>query len=173
MNPDEVKIVASGQKWLSGSEAVPIESALCSLIRESKEKLELTMYSIWTGYEFADRVWKEISDASDRGVQIYMIVDRFDSQDSEAAKRIVIDMARRSPGTFGVRSFDDENGILHAKLAIADGTRAIISSSNQSDGGYAKNHEIGLLLEGPTASKASLMFTRLYSSDSCRNVNLR
>jgi phosphatidylserine/phosphatidylglycerophosphate/cardiolipin synthase-like enzyme len=172
MPEDKVRIVASGQKWLKGSEAIPIEVALCSLILEATEKIEITMYSIWTGFEFADRVWDEISAATDRGVQIYFVIDKFHSQRSEAAKRLVLDMLRKSPNTIGVRSFEDHNGIMHAKMVIADGSRAIISSSNQSDGGFAKNHEIGLLVEGPAASKASSMFGRLYNSNFCRPVNL-
>ena len=63
---DRVRLVAAGQHWLTGSEALPIEDAICGLISDAERTLELTMFSIWTGYEFADRVWGEITAAAAR-----------------------------------------------------------------------------------------------------------
>ena len=169
---DRVRLVAAGQHWLTGSEALPMEDAICGLISDAERTLEMTMFSIWTGYEFADRVWGEITAAAARGVHVYLIINRFHEQVSEAAKRAVIGLMRMGGDTVGVMSFEGDEGILHAKMVVADGAEAIISSSNQSDAGYARNHEIGVLVGGKTAAGASRMFRRLYASNSCQAVTL-
>lgn len=166
----KIRLVASGRYWLTGSEALPIEDAICELISGAEQTLEMTMFSIWTGYEFADRIWREIGAAAARGVHVYLIVNRFHDQSSEAAKQVILELISTCPDTAGARSFEGDRGILHAKMVISDRSKAIVSSSNQSDAGYSRNHEIGVLLEGGTAADASSMFRRLYTSAACSAV---
>ena len=167
---NRIRLVAAGRHWLTGSEALPIEDAICGLISGTERTLEMTMFSIWTGYEFADRIWEEIAAAAARGVHVYLIVNQFQDQSSEAAQQAVLGLISACPDTVGARSFEGGRGILHAKMVISDRSKAIISSSNQSDAGYSRNHEIGVLLEGGTATDASSMFRRLYTSAACSAV---
>ena len=64
---NRIRLVAAGRHWLTGSEALPIEDAICGLISGTERTLEMTMFSIWTGYEFADRIWEEIAAAAAAG----------------------------------------------------------------------------------------------------------
>jgi len=167
---DSTRLVGAGVDWLVGEDVLPIEDAVCSIISNASKSIEMTMYSIWTGFEFVDRVWDCLEGAIKRGVHVYLIVNDFDGQQSQAAKRRVVALKKLGPDTVGIRSFKGGSGILHAKLLVVDEAYCIVSSSNQSDAGYARNHELGVLMEGRQSVVASKMFRRLFSSNSCVDV---
>ena len=167
---DKIRLVGSGAEWMLGEDVVPIEDAMVSLISSAQDCIEMTMFSIWTGFEFVDRIWDSLDDAVNRGVHIYLVINDFHNQSSKAAMSRVGNLKSMGRDTVGVRSFNGLSGTLHAKVLVVDEDSCIISSSNQSDKGYAKNHELGVQIEGKRAKTASRMFRKLYSSKKCSSV---
>ena len=83
----------------------------------------------------------------------------------------VLMMSKEHPRNFKAMSFDSEDGNLHAKITVIDREIALVSSSNQSDAGYSKNHEMGLMItDRALASGISDMFRQLLRSKYCSDI---
>ena len=52
-------------------------------------------------------------------------------------------------------------GLMHAKVLAADRQRALVGSANFTRGGFRRNVEVGLKLEGPTVETICRLFDRL------------
>ncbi|NJK81663.1 MAG: hypothetical protein HC914_17990 [Chloroflexaceae bacterium] len=56
---------------------------------------------------------------------------------------------------------DDPQSALHAKLALADKQRMLVTSANLTYHGLAGNVEVGVLVEGHVAAEAVQLINRL------------
>lgn len=169
---ENISIVASGDTWLASGAARPIESALMENIKGANKTIEMTMAYSYKARAFADNIWNALEDAASKGVKVYLIINEFDNQDDyERVNELIKDMKRRHPHHFKAVSFNSEEGILHAKIIVIDRNIAIISSSNHSDAGYSKNHEMGVLVSEPNiAATVSDMFRELLRSKNCVEI---
>jgi len=172
MNCDDIAIVASGDAWLGSGAARPIESALMEAIRGATKTVEMTMAYSYKGLAFANNIWQALDDAAASGVRVYLIINKFEEQgDYERVDKQIRKMAKEHPRHFKAVSFSSKEGILHAKITVVDRQVAIISSSNHSDAGYSKNHEMGLIVSDTgIASTTSDMFRDLLRSEYCNEI---
>ena len=172
MDCEEISIVASGDTWLGSGAARPVESALMENIKGANKTIEMTMAYSYKARAFADNIWNALEDAASRGVKVYLIINEFDRQDDyERVNTLINGIKKRHPHHFKAASFRSEDGILHAKIIVIDRNIAIISSSNHSDAGYSKNHEMGVLVSKPNiAAKVSDMFRELLRSKNCVEI---
>tara|TARA_Y100001960_G_C14556787_1_gene768625 strand:+ start:318 stop:836 length:519 start_codon:yes stop_codon:yes gene_type:complete len=172
MDREDISIVASGDTWLGSGSARPIESALMETIRGATKTVEMTMAYSYKARAFANNIWKALDDAASSGVRVYLIINSFEKQeDYERVEPQIRTMAKDHPRHFKAVSFNSEEGILHAKITVVDREVAIISSSNHSDAGYSKNHEMGVIVSDTRiASTASDMFRDLLRSEHCSEI---
>jgi len=169
---ENISIVASGDTWLGSGAARPIEAAIMENIRGANKTIEMTMAYSFKAKAFADNIWNALEDAASKGIKVYLIINEFDSQDDfERVNVLIKHIKKRHPNHFKAVSFKSEEGILHAKIIVFDRNIAIISSSNHSDAGYSKNHEMGVLVSKPNiAAKVSDMFRELLRSKNCVEI---
>ena len=172
MNGDDIAIVASGDAWLGSGAARPIESALMDALGGATKTVEMTMAYSYKGRAFANNVWQALDDAASSGVRVYLIINRLGEQDDyRRVIKQIRKMAADHPRHFKAMSFSSEEGILHAKITVIDREVALVSSSNHSDAGYSKNHEMGLVVaDGRVASAISDMFRELLRSEYCSDL---
>lgn len=141
--------------------------ALLALIAGARETLDLLYYIFWDN-EGGQTVLDAIVAARRRGVAVRLVVDGFGS------KRTVegfFDPLREAGGA--VCRFNPDFGrryVLrnHQKMAIADGSRAVIGGFNISLGYFDPNSEggwrdLGLQVEGPAVSHLSDYYGELHS----------
>ena len=171
MDREDISIVASGDTWLGSGAARPIESALMEIITGATKTIEMTMAYSYKARAFANNIWNALNDAASSGVKVYLIINSFEKQEDKKAQRQIRTMAKDHPRHFKAASFNSEEGILHAKITVVDREVAIISSSNHSDAGYSKNHEMGVIVsDTQIASTASDMFRDLLRSKHCSEI---
>jgi phosphatidylserine/phosphatidylglycerophosphate/cardiolipin synthase-like enzyme len=137
---------------LFDSAARAIGPVVQELIRGAKRELHLVTYSITPA---APLLLHLIEEALVRGVKSRIIIDHFEEQPPELQRRLT-----ELEGTYehlGLFNFTDPaGGRLHAKVLVADRRRAVLGSANFTWGGFVKNHELAVLLEGSPARALAL-----------------
>jgi len=96
-----------------------------------------------------------------RGIRVGMVVNRYREQ-SAAIRYRIESFTKRYPH-FSVFSFNPrtKSEALHAKLIVVDGSTALVGSANFSWGGLVSNHELSVVITGPTVQKLSTLIHRL------------
>ncbi len=96
-----------------------------------------------------------------RGVKVSMIVNRFDEQ-ATSVQRQIRSLVNKYP-YLSVFSFNPKGRFeeLHAKVIIVDSETALVGSANLSWGGLVANHELSIVIKGPTVEKISGLVHRL------------
>src|ERR1044072_1716385 len=147
MSETSADIVVTGTAWM-GSGVGSIESALERIFREAEQEIVLTVYSITSG---ADVLFDWLETTLARGLYIRCIINRFENQ-HESARIRLRRLAANYP-YFHIYVFKSEaEADLHAKAIVADRRIALVGSSNMSRRGFLLNHEIAVLLQGPSAA---------------------
>jgi phosphatidylserine/phosphatidylglycerophosphate/cardiolipin synthase-like enzyme len=147
-----VSIVWTGPE----TEAVPvrrIDQALLELIARAKRRLIVVSFAVYKVAETADALVA----AALRGCDVMLVLE----SEVESGGKVTFDMAAAigsevaacsrlyswphdlRPETGGGRCAS-----LHAKCAVADGNRLLVSSANLTEYAFTKNMELGLLVEG-------------------------
>ncbi len=165
MSEIDASVVVTGTAWIGGGLG-SIESALERLCREAISEIDLTVYSISSG---ADLLLGWVETALARGVQVRMVLNRLDEQPVGAANRLR-SLARSYPHFQLYQFLTTDDVDLHAKMVVADRSRALIGSSNLSRRGLLTNHEIAVVLQGTPAHSASQAFDRLLTSHYVRSL---
>jgi phosphatidylserine/phosphatidylglycerophosphate/cardiolipin synthase-like enzyme len=124
-----------------------INNAVNEIVENAKKSLLITGYSI---SEFVEDIIDTIIEKSQRGLFVKVFINYLSKQKS-------IDKLLRYQGKFlqlyNYANNDDKMAALHAKIILADGKRAIISSANLSYHGMAGNIEIGTLIHSEKLGK--------------------
>jgi len=135
-----VEILATGpeliRQGIRGTEPVVEE-----MIQSAKKEIQVIAY-VFT-YN-AMRVLDLLDQAARKGVKVAVTVNNVKKQESRVRTKL-----ENLVGVASVFDFNDPHGKqLHAKIVIADRTRAVVGSANFTWGGMFGNYEIGLLIEG-------------------------
>jgi PLD-like domain len=147
---DRVSLVVTGLAWLGGGTQA-IERTLVDLIQTAERELALVVYAMSAG---PARVWDALEQAVDGGIRCTLVVDRLEAQNPHMRERLR-QLRNRHIATFEVIDFlgEDDNDHLHAKIVVADRTRALVGSANLTAHGLLLAHELAVLLEGPVAEE--------------------
>ncbi|MEP7456026.1 DISARM system phospholipase D-like protein DrmC [Phyllobacterium sp. SB3] len=124
------------------------EQVLLDLIRQAKQELFVVSF---VAYDVPS-VITALNDAIDRGVDTRILVEASLTQggsllvDPVATMRNAVPLARLYVWTDRPHPFT--NGRVHAKVAVADGAIAFLTSANLTGHALEKNMEAGVLLTG-------------------------
>lgn len=150
-----VELVWSGPKTVS-STLRSTGPALLELIRGAHESLYLVTFAAYKVPEVAEA----LEDAVSRGVRVVLVLETdtanggkvdFDplphltGAASHAVEAYVWPVAERATDSRG------RHGTLHAKFAVADRHRLLVSSANLTEFAFNLNIELGIMLTGGTA----------------------
>jgi phosphatidylserine/phosphatidylglycerophosphate/cardiolipin synthase-like enzyme len=136
--------------------AIPIrrtEQALLQVTRDARHSLHIVSFAVYR----AENIVRELVAALDRGVQVAIYLETPDASQGKVAfdpiGALGAELAQRAslfvwPLEKRVLSGAGGHGSLHAKLALADGHRLLISSANLTQYAMTLNMESGLLVTG-------------------------
>lgn len=163
----DIRVLATGLGWMGGG-IESIQSNIEELVSTAQHEIMIGAYSIGPGaIDFLDVLEIPL----DRGVEIRMIVNRFEDHPLPVKERLLALM--RSHLNLSVHDFSPDDGSdLHAKLVIVDRDKAVIGSSNLSKRGFVTNHELAVRLENPNVSMLAQAFDTLVSSGMTKRVFL-
>ncbi len=129
------------------------DQVLLEMVREARQRITIVSFATYR----VPTVHVELLAAAKRGVDVLFIVE----SGRESDGRVNIDPLHALGPDLGPASRvyvwprekrpTDENGnfgLLHAKCAIADGKRLLVSSANFTAAALEKNMELGVLIEG-------------------------
>ena len=143
-----------------GSGIGSIESAIDDLFRSAEHEILMTVYSISDG---TDLTIQWLDSALGRGVEVTMVVDKFDRQ-PDAVQASLRDFAD-TYDHFSLMDFHGgQNSALHAKAIVADRRVAIVGSSNMSKRGLLGNFELAVEVCGEAAVAAGQALDALVNS---------
>lgn len=129
------------------------DQVLLEMVREAKRRITIVSFATYR----VPAVHAELLAAAKRGVEVVFIVES--ANESEGRVNIdplhaigaeLAEFARVYVWPREKRPTDENGnfGLLHAKCAIADGKRLLVSSANFTAAALEKNMELGVLLEG-------------------------
>lgn len=147
MNKDHMKVVVSGTAWV-GSGLGSIETALYQLLQQANDEVIIVAYTISGS---AADLFSRLGTLLERGIKITILVNRY-TQQSPPMRQKLRTLHRAYAHLLSLYSFDPDNpqADLHAKIILVDRKRALVGSANLSTRGLMDNHELDLVVEGPT-----------------------
>lgn len=152
-------LYASGVEWV-GSGIRSIESGLEAIFAQATRRIVVCCYAVSEEFDLAPG-W--IENALNRGVRVVLVVNRVAEQNRWAMQRLKV--LADSNTLF---EFWDYNGPplhdLHAKVFVRDEVFALIGSSNLSQNGLLRNHELAVGIEGDDARRAADLVVSLTRS---------
>ena len=164
---DRVSLAVTGLAWL-GSGIPSVEQEMTALVQGARREIALCAYSITAG---AMTLLREIRDVVSQGVTATLIVNAFNRQPADV-QMYLRDAARALPDRWKLLDFAPTGSTaeLHAKILAVDRTVALVGSANLSFHGMVSNHEMALVVRGPTAEDIAVRIDRLARGTSVRTV---
>jgi phosphatidylserine/phosphatidylglycerophosphate/cardiolipin synthase-like enzyme len=157
-------ILATGQRFV-GHGIRAIEPALWELIASARSELHMAVYRF--DLEAAPIV-DLVERALQSGVSLLLVAHDLRRQPSRICSRI--EEFRLNYRHAQVVDFaESAGGFLHAKVVVADRTRAIVGSANLTVGGLGTNHEIAVLIEGEPAWQIASLIDLLATGEGSRS----
>lgn len=142
---NSVKVLATGSDFLR--EGVRGTGPVVESIMDGAEsELQIMAYVI---SKHAENFLNLVKKAVERGVKTTLVINNLSEQDREVIEKL--GSLAREFNHFKLVDFNRRGKTLHAKVVVADRTKAVIGSANFSWGGMTGNYEIGILVEGPEA----------------------
>jgi cardiolipin synthase len=166
---DKVSLAVTGLAWL-GSGIPSVEQEMTTLVRGARREITLCAYSITAG---AMTLLREIRDVVSQGVTATLIVNSFNRQPADV-QVYLRNAARVLPQRWKLLDFapTGSSAELHAKILAVDRTVALVGSANLSFHGMVSNHEMALVVRGPSAEAIAVLGDRLAQGTSVRAVEL-
>jgi len=163
---DKVTVVVTGLTWM-GHGVRSINSTIEEMLTGASDEIQIATFMITKGAEDFIRL---LTHCLSRGVRTTLIVNRFRKQPLEIQNSIA-QLANSFPH-FTLFEFypKDENEDLHAKLIVVDRSKALVGSSNLSWKGLTLNHELAVVLDGPSAAKIGNLIDILAKDQRTRPV---
>lgn len=136
--------------------------AIKAALQSAQERVDAMIYSVNANISFTDgpvlSLLHEFGDAVERGVSVFVLMERSDYDDTLNAMNEEAAQYMRNLGIL-VR-FDSPDVISHAKLVVADGV-AIVSTGNWTYGGLSQNHELTIR----TVDETTVGLLRAYAQE--------
>lgn len=135
------------------TDVVPVrqtEEVLCELIENAHVRLFFVSYVAYR----LDRVIRYLDAASERGIEIGVLLEPSVEQGGKTNFDSTTPLARRLPKVafYVWRQTDStpahQRGSVHAKCAVADGKIAFVTSANLTAAAMERNMEMGILVKG-------------------------
>lgn len=133
------------------------DQALLELIHAARERILVVSFAVYK----ARSILAALERAADRGAEITIILESPDTKEGQHAystlRALGTALREKSkvflwPEAKRLRTPGGKIGSLHAKLAVADGAYAYLSSANLTDYAMTVNMEMGLLLRNPAVA---------------------
>ena len=132
------------------------EQALLELIDAAREHLIVVSFAVYRVPEVAS----SLIACAGRGCRVDVVVE----SEAESGGKVTFEMAQALgsevaahvtfytwPGELRPETGGGKRASLHAKCAVADSVRLLVSSANLTEYAFTKNMELGLLVEGGDA----------------------
>jgi phosphatidylserine/phosphatidylglycerophosphate/cardiolipin synthase-like enzyme len=139
---NRIQIVGTGPDFI-GLGVRSVEPVVEELLRGAKREIHLAAY-LFTPE--ATGLINLLEAAADRGVRQMIVVNRLSSQDATVRSRLT-ELASNFADV-DLRDYSLKKSQLHAKVVVADRSRALVGSANFTWGGMVSNYELGVLVEG-------------------------
>lgn len=159
MTETKISVYVTGTGWMGGGIG-SIESALERLFREAEHEILLTAYVLSSSVDLLF-IWLE--GALSRGIEITLVVNQLSSQRREVVTRL-LHFSEVYPHFHMYDFFAPTDTDLHAKVVVIDRRVALVGSSNLSRRGLLGNHELALLVEGPSVTDVAAAIDRLITN---------
>ena len=158
MSQYSVRVVATGSVWI-GKGIGSVASAIEELLSGADDEVQIASYALGEARDLL----RLIESCLGRGVRVTMIVNKLRNQPVNTTSRIL--RLRSRFRHFELMSFDPpESEDLHAKIIVADRSKAIVGSANPSQRGLFRNHEIALVISGEAAEQIADLIDALASA---------
>ncbi len=131
-------------------------SVVRNVFRKAESSILMIQFEMAIGSTVSSLI-DELSDAKDRGVDIWIIMDEEPDQNEYALEYL-------SGKGFNVK-LDDAGKTLHGKMIIIDNTTVIIGSTNWSDNSIDNNNEANVRIDDPrVASYYETFFWKVWAN---------
>jgi cardiolipin synthase len=121
-------------------------------------EIQIAAYRITRG---ANGFLDLIADCLSRGVKVSIIVNRFEKQPRTIKERLLQLLSQFRHFCLFDFCPEDDREDLHAKLIVIDRSKALVGSSNMTWRGLVLNHELGVIVEGPSATQIGSLIDAL------------
>lgn len=164
---DRVSLAVTGLGWL-GAGAPSVEQELRGLVRGARREIAICAYSITTS---ALPLLSEIDEVVAQGVTATLVVNALAEQSADV--RAFLRTAARAGDRWRVYDFaaSGPSAELHAKAVVVDRSTALLGSANLSFRGLVANHEMALVVRGPTAEAIASRIDMLTNGPATRRVS--
>ena len=154
---ETLAIAVTGTAWMGGGVG-SVQSAIEELFDEADCEIQIAVYEMTAG---ATKFLNRLRVCLAGGIRVTMIINRYTDKPLPIRNRLEF-FAKRYPH-FEILNFQPENKMedLHAKIIIIDRNKALVGSANLTWKGLVGNHELAVMVYGPTASKISELFDKL------------
>jgi phosphatidylserine/phosphatidylglycerophosphate/cardiolipin synthase-like enzyme len=165
---DRVSLAVTGLAWL-GSGTPSVEQEMISLVKGVRQELALCAYSITVG---AMPLLGAITEVVAQGVAATLVVNKFARQPTEV-QTCLAEAACAFPHRCKLLDFTPPGtqSELHAKVLVVDRSVALVGSANLSFHGMVSNHEMAVVVRGPTAEAIAARIDMLARGGSVRAVS--
>lgn len=158
----KIQVIATGPELLKeGIRAVA--PVIEDIIENAKQEIQIVAY-VFT-YN-AGRVLELLNVAAEKGIKVTIILNDFNHGGQPHQKLKDFNRKHIHVNIYDFEGTDDRQ--LHAKVIVADRSKAIVGSANFSRGGFHINYEIGVLIEGQEAWDIASMIDSL--SKGCKKL---
>jgi cardiolipin synthase len=144
----DVTVAVTGTAWI-GRGVGSVSTALEQLLERAENEVQIVVYELTGGAEeFLDLLTTRLA----RGIVVTMIVNRLDEKPTQVREGLE-KLSRQFP-QFHLFKFSPSNRSedLHAKIIVRDRREALVGSANLTWNGLTQNHELAVLVSGPSAS---------------------
>jgi phosphatidylserine/phosphatidylglycerophosphate/cardiolipin synthase-like enzyme len=152
------------------SRVIPLrrtDQALLQLIDSARERLHIVSFAVYK----IEAIGQAIVEAVQRGVAVSIYLETPDASQGRIAFDTIGALGEEVvrcvhlyvwPLNERLRTDDGRYGSLHAKVAVADGERMLVSSANLTEYAMTLNMELGLLVHGgPLPGQVEMHLKRL------------
>lgn len=144
-----------------------IVTTLEEMLLEAEREIHILAYAVSDG---AERLFTILTDRLRAGVRVTMIIQRLDQQHQHAPERLKR-LVASYPNTFLLFDFTpEEQEALHAKSVVVDRKKAFVGSANLSFNGLIRNYELGVVIQGTTASDIAGIIEKLKTHTDAHQV---
>jgi len=159
-------ILVTGSLWIKrGYRSIGV--VIHELALEAKSEAILTLYTPGSTPEPAEDLLKILLE---KAITVRVIVNGWNFQ-PEHFKGVLLRFKEKHPKRLKIYNFKNYRGsVLHAKVFVIDGRKAIIGSSNLSWSGMYNNFEMAVLLEGKDAERVRQLLYALIRSSLCQEI---
>jgi phosphatidylserine/phosphatidylglycerophosphate/cardiolipin synthase-like enzyme len=163
---DRVDLAVTGLAWL-GAGAPSVDQELRNLVRSARREISACAYSITTN---ALSLLAEIDEVVAQGVTATLVVNALTEQHADVQS--FLRGAARARDRWRIYDFvaSGPAAELHAKVVVVDRSAALLGSANLSYRGLVANHEIAVVVRGPTAESIASRIDMLTNGPSARRL---